>query len=100
MIVWSPASSVISWRVSMICFGIEAGRRLVEDQHVGVVDERLRQADALPVALRELAAVAVGHVGDARPLHHRVDARRRARRPGTPLMLRDEVEVLAHVMSG
>ena len=35
---------------------VEAGRRLVEDQHVRVVDERLRQADALPVALRQLAA--------------------------------------------
>ena len=54
---------------------VEAGGRLVEDQHVRVVDDRLRQADALPVALRELAAVPVGHVGDARALHHRVDAR-------------------------
>ena len=72
MMVWSPASSLISWRVSMICFGIEAGGRLVEDQHVGVVDERLRQADALPVALRQLGAEAVRHVGDPRALHHRL----------------------------
>ena len=35
--------------------GVEAGGRLVEHQHFGVVDDRLRQADALPVALRELA---------------------------------------------
>ena len=61
-------------RVSMICFGSRPGGRLVEDQHFGVVDERLRQADALPVALRELAAVAVRHVGDVRALHHRGDA--------------------------
>ena len=34
---------------------VEAGGRLVEDQHVGVVDERLGEADALLVAFRELA---------------------------------------------
>ena len=48
---------------------IEAGGRLVEDQDFGVVNERLRQADALPVALRQLAAVPIGHVGDVRALH-------------------------------
>ena len=74
---------------------VEAGRRLVEDQHFRVVDERLRQADPLPVALRELAAVAVGHVVDVGALHHRRDAlapllRRHALDAG------DEVEVLAH----
>ena len=35
---------------------VEAGGRLVEDQDLGVVQDRLRQPDALPVALRELAA--------------------------------------------
>ena len=53
---------------------VEAGGRLVEDQHFRVVNERLREADALPVALRELAAMAVGHVGDVGALHHRRDA--------------------------
>jgi hypothetical protein len=38
---------------------VEPCGRLVEDQHVGVVDERLGEPDALPVALRELAAGAV-----------------------------------------
>ena len=38
---------------------VEAGGRLVEDQHLGVVEQRLREADPLPVALRELAAMAV-----------------------------------------
>ena len=33
--------------------GVEAGGRLVEDEDVGIVDQRLRQADALLVALRE-----------------------------------------------
>ena len=49
---------------------IEAGGRLVEDQDVRVVDERLRQADALPVAFRELRAQPIRHVGHAGPLHH------------------------------
>ncbi len=34
---------------------VEADGRLVEDQHRGLVDERLGQADALPEALREVA---------------------------------------------
>jgi hypothetical protein len=35
--------------------GVEAAGGLVEDQHVGVVDDGLRQADALAEALGELA---------------------------------------------
>ena len=68
--------------------GVEAGGRLVEDQHFRVVDERLREADALPVALRELAAVR------GRPCRRRGCAsspRRRASRRsfgGTPLIAR------------
>jgi hypothetical protein len=54
---------------------VEARRRLVEDEHLGIVQQRLRQTDPLPVALRELAAVASGHVGDPRALHDRPDAR-------------------------
>ena len=79
---------------------IEARRRLVEDEHIGVVKDRLRQADALPVALRELAAMAVGHVGDPRPLHRR---RRRATaisRRGTPLMRATNSRYSRTVMSG
>ena len=36
---------------------VEPGGRLVEDDQVGVVDERLRQADAALHALREFADV-------------------------------------------
>jgi hypothetical protein len=54
--------------------GVQSGRRLVEDQDLGVVDDGLRQAHALPVALRELGAVPVGHVGHPRPLHDLADA--------------------------
>ena len=94
MIVWSPARLLDQLARLDDLLRIEAGGRLVEDQHVGVVNERLRQADALPVALRQLAAVAVRHVGDARALHdasstrclplarrHALDAARRS--PGT-----------------
>ena len=34
---------------------IEPGRRLVEDQHVGLVQQHLGHADALPIALDQLA---------------------------------------------
>ena len=74
---------------------VEAGGRLVEDQHVRVVEDRLGQADALAVALRELAAVAAGHVGDARLLHRRVDLRA-LRLGGDALDARDEHQVFAH----
>ena len=45
-----------------------------EDQDIGVVDERLSETHALLVSLGELAAVPSADVGDARPLHHRLDA--------------------------
>jgi hypothetical protein len=31
---------------------IQAGRGLVQDQHVGIVDDRLGESNSLPVALR------------------------------------------------
>ena len=58
----------------MICFGIETGGRLVEDQDVRIVDDRLRQADALPVAFRQLRAQSVRHVGDSDARHHLPDS--------------------------
>ena len=54
--------------------GVEARRGLVEHQHLGVVDDGLREAHALPVALREAAALPVGHVGHPGALHHLVHA--------------------------
>src|SRR5205823_11322414 len=75
-------------------FRVEAGRRLVEDEDVGIMDERLCEADALLVALRQLSGQAVRHVVDANPRHHVLD-------PLTPLVARhpfdagDEIEVLA-----
>ena len=48
--------------------GIEAGGGLVEDQDVGVVDDRLGEADALAVALGELADQLVADVADGAAL--------------------------------
>ena len=44
---------------------VEAGRRFVEDDDVGFVDDRLRDADALLVALRQRADESVAHVDEA-----------------------------------
>ena len=65
MIVWLPASSRMSCAGFDDLLGIETRRRLVEDQHFRIVNDRLREADALPVAFRELPAVTVRHVVDA-----------------------------------
>ncbi len=54
---------------------VEAGGRLVEHQHLGVVNDRLREADALPVALRQLRGSGGRPCRHPRLLHHVVDAR-------------------------
>jgi hypothetical protein len=54
-----------SSRTSTIWFGVEAARRLVEDQHVGLVHHRLGEADALAIALRQLEDVLAGHEREA-----------------------------------
>jgi hypothetical protein len=79
--------------------GVEAGGRLVENQHVRVVNQRLRQPDALPVPLGEPPAVPVRHVGDPRALHHGRDALLALARRDT-LDLGHEVQVLAHAHVG
>ncbi len=47
---------------------IEAARGLVEDQDVGIVDQRLRQADPLAVAMAQIAHQASTHLAQAGPL--------------------------------
>jgi hypothetical protein len=76
-------------------FGIESGSGLVENQHFRVVDQCLREPHALAISLRELRAVAVGHVVDARALHHRRYARLPIARRH-PLDAGDEVQILPH----
>ena len=49
---------------------IEPGHRLVEEEDLGVVEEGLRQAEALQHALRELAQGHRAFVANARPVEH------------------------------
>ena len=55
-------------------FGIEAAGGLVEDQDVGVVDDRLGDADALPEALGQLADQLGADVAEGAALDHLVGA--------------------------
>jgi len=57
-------------------FRVQAGRGLVEDQHFGVVKQRLSKADSLSIPLRELRAMPLRDVGDLCPLHHVAQSRR------------------------
>ena len=49
---------------------VEADGRLIKDDDLWVSEQRLRDADALAVALREIADEPVRHVGDLRDLHN------------------------------
>ena len=91
--VWSPARPRIRLARLDDLFRVEPGGRLVEDQHLGVVNQRLREADALPVAFRQLRAVLRRHVVDVRALHHGRDPVLLFLR-GHALDARDEVQVL------
>src|SRR6478672_3837843 len=55
---------------------VERRERLVHQQDVGIEDERLRQADALSHAARELVRVAVAERAEADPLQPLVRSRR------------------------
>jgi hypothetical protein len=75
--------------------GVEADGGLVEDEHIRVPEQRLREADALPVALRQLADHPVAHVRDEAAVHHVGDPPP-ARAAPHPFDLRHEVEVGRH----
>ena len=49
---------------------VETDGRFVEHQHRRIVNQRLRQADALSIALRELSANPMRHVSEAANLEH------------------------------
>ena len=53
--------------------GIQARGRLIEHQHLRVVNDRLRQPDPLPVALGELADQLCSYIRDCAPLGDFVD---------------------------
>ena len=72
--------------------GVEADRRLVEDEHLGIRDQRLGEPDALPVPLRQPRDQPVPHVGDLAALQHLADPAAPLA-PADALHVRDEVEV-------
>src|SRR5690606_4046015 len=52
---------------------VEPRGRLVEDEHLGIAEERLREPDALAKALAQLADEAPPDLAEARRLDRRVD---------------------------
>ena len=74
--------------------GIEAHGRLVDDQQPRVVEQRLRDADALAHAAGETAEAAGPRLGEVDQLEQFVDARR-ARPRGRPLTAAEVREELA-----
>ena len=61
--------------------GIEAGRRLVEHDQIGFVQDRLRKTDALAKALRERADQPAPHVAEPAAFDRACDRRVGARAP-------------------
>ncbi len=76
-------------------FGIQPCGRLIQNQHVRVVDERLRQADALPVTFRQPGTQPIPHVVDSRAFHDRLHPLATLGRRD-PLDFGDEPEIFAH----
>ena len=74
-IVRLPPSVRMSGSISRIWPRVEPDGGLVEDQHRGLVDERLRQADALAIALGEVPEQAPGDRREAAGLEHALDRR-------------------------
>ena len=95
MTVWLPASDLMRARISVICLGIEPDGRLVEDQHLGIIDDGLGQAHPLAIPLGQGADEPVLHVGDEAPVHH-LRHPRPALPPRDALHLGHEVEVGGH----
>ena len=76
---WSRSSRISDADVAA-AERIEPGHRLVEKDHFGIVEQRLRDADALHHPLRELAQLEPALGADADAIEQRRDARVRARR--------------------
>ena len=55
-------------------FWIETRCGLIKNQHIGIVNNGLRQTDALPVSFRQFRDQLVSNVGDRAPLHHLIRA--------------------------
>ena len=77
-------------------FGVEAGRGLVKNQYVGVVNDGLRQAYPLPVPFRELAQKLVLHVAYKAAVTYIVDALFKLG-PGEALELAHESQIFGRL---
>ncbi len=75
---------------------IETGRRLIENQHVRVVNDRLRQTYTLAIAFRQFTQQLVLHIRNRAPIANVIDslAQLRAREP---FELADEGQVFARL---
>ena len=60
---------------------VEAGDRLVEEEHLGLLGEALGHERPLALPARELAQRSVGQVGDGERLHGARRSRARSSRP-------------------
>ena len=76
---------------------VEAARRLVEDQHVGLVHERLDEPDLLLVALRQLADRAVERQAEALGERVQVGVVDAAAQPGEEAQQLARVEFLVEL---
>ncbi len=79
-------------------FRVQARGGFVEDQHLGVVQQRLRQTDTLFVPLRQARAVAIGHVINMGLAHRALDLRLALGlvHRGRQLQLGDKGQILLH----
>ena len=66
--------------------GIESRLRLVEDDQLGIVQQRADELDLLLVALRELLDLRVALLAELEALQPAVDALGARRRPARPLI--------------
>ncbi len=74
---------------------VEAVGRLVEDQQLGLMHEGIGEADALPVALREVADDLLAHLVQAAHLHHLADVLAQFT-PREPLQRGPEIQIFPH----
>ena len=79
---------------------VERAERLVEQQHLGLVDDRARERDPLALAAGELDRLARSEAGEAHHLERRLGPRRAARASATRAHPQPVLDVLGTFMCG